>query len=418
LKIGAVIDMTSTRGLQDKKWFDLFAKLYNDAGGWKIGNDTYQVQMITYDSQGNTTTAKDELNRLVIQDGCKFIIGQISTGSAAVDTTVTEPNHVITIHEDLTNLAAGPQNQYFYTTGNFFGGATMYKIDTTMASLGYKSYVSVKPDNQVGRAMDPVLNLAWASAAPNIKYLGTVWVGMTTIDYGPIATKILSMNPDIADLMYEGFIPNSVPQTYRALYDVGYKGIILAGMMSDADLAAIVTQTGKAAVEGGMQSGMGLDPRKFQKDPRMLSIFDAYEKQYGKFETDGITETTGWFILEAAINATQSVDVDVIKNYLDNSPPPIQVASGRTTLFARADLGNYRTKSCAQSFPLGQILNGEVVPGPFVTTQDQYLVTILSQNMTAVYKAYWDKYGYPTFPAAEKGLSSIKWSDLGITGRD
>ena len=85
LKIGAVIDMTQSRGLQDKKWYDLIAKLYNDAGGWKIGNDTYQVQMITYDSQGNQTTAKDELTRLVLQDGCKFIIGQVSTGSAAVD---------------------------------------------------------------------------------------------------------------------------------------------------------------------------------------------------------------------------------------------------------------------------------------------------------------------------------------------
>ena len=59
LKFGAVLNMSSPRGLQDKKWYDLFAKLYNDAGGWKIGNDTYKVQIVTYDSQGNATTAKD-----------------------------------------------------------------------------------------------------------------------------------------------------------------------------------------------------------------------------------------------------------------------------------------------------------------------------------------------------------------------
>ena len=48
--------------------------------------------------------------------------------------------------------------------------------------------------------------------APNIKYLGTVWVNPSTIDYGPIATKIKSFNPDVVDLMYEGYIPNSVPK--------------------------------------------------------------------------------------------------------------------------------------------------------------------------------------------------------------
>jgi hypothetical protein len=91
---------------------------------------------------------------------------------------------------------------------------------------------------------------------------------------------------------------------------------------------------------------------------------------------------------------------------------------GLTQLFARADLGNTNTNTCAPSSPTGLIHDGKVVAGTWVAIQDQYLVSILSQNMTAVYKAYWDKYGYPTFPAAEKGLNSIKWSDLGITGHD
>ena len=217
LKIGAVIDMRNARGIQGKKWLDLFAKLYNDAGGWKIGNDTYKIQMVLYDSQGNTTTAKDELTRLVLQDGVKFVLGQISTGSAQVDTTITEPNHVITIHEDLTNLAAVPTNQYFYTTGNYFANALLYKIYVDMASKGTKSYVSVKPDNQVGRTMDPGLITAWALGAPNAKYLGTIWVDPNTIDYSPVATKVKSLNPDVVDLVYVGYIPNSIPQMYRAL---------------------------------------------------------------------------------------------------------------------------------------------------------------------------------------------------------
>jgi branched-chain amino acid transport system substrate-binding protein len=418
LKIGAVIDMRQARGLQDKKWFDLFAKLHNDEGGWKIGNDTYQVQMITYDSQGNVTTAKDLLTRLVLQDGCKFIIGQISTGSAEVDCTITEPNKVITIHNDLTNLGADPKYQYFYTTGNFFTGALSPQIAANMAKVGIKNYVSVKPDNQVGRSMDPSINAAWVMGAPNVKYLGTVWVAPTTIDYAPIATKVKSYNTDCVDLIYLGYLPNSVPQMYRALYDVGFKGLILPGLMSQADLDALVVQVGKAAVEGGMQSSMGLDPRTYKSTPRILYLTDAYVKEYGKFETDGIRDADQFSILEAVFNATQSVDTDVIKNYLDNKPPPIETLNGFTTLVARPDIGNYRTNVTSGSGPIGLISNGKVIAGPISACKDNYLATIMSMKLGDVYKAYWLKYGYPTWPASEKGMEVFHYTDLGITGQD
>ena len=37
-------------GIESKKWYELFAKLINEQGGWKIGADTYDVEMIIYDS--------------------------------------------------------------------------------------------------------------------------------------------------------------------------------------------------------------------------------------------------------------------------------------------------------------------------------------------------------------------------------
>ena len=415
LKIGAVIDMRQARGLQGKKWFDLLAKLVNNAGGWKIGNDTYQVQMVIYDSQGNQTTAKDELTRLVLQDGCKFIIGQISTGSAQVDCTVTEPNKVLVVHEDLTNQAAGPQNQYFYTTGNYFGNLTTYFIANTVASKGYKSYVSVKPDNQVGRSMDAALNAGWAMGAPNVKYAGTIWVDPNTIDYAPIATKIKSSGADVADLMYVGFIPNSVPQLYRALYDVGYKGLILPGLMSQADLDALVVQVGKAAVEGGMQSSMGMDPRLYVTDSRMLSIMDAYIQEYGKLETDAISDVGGFFFFEAAIKHTQSLDTDVIKNYLDNNPEPWQgFSTYKNILVARPDLGNTRTNLFLGGGPIGLISNGKVIAGPSMPSQDSYLFAIISNKVVEPFKNYWLQYGIPNFPDKGMVAPTIHFADLGV----
>jgi hypothetical protein len=218
--------------------------------------------------------------------------------------------------------------------------------------------------------------------------------------------------------MYLGYIPNSVPQLYRALYDVGYKGLILPGLMSQADVVALVVQVGKAAVEGGIQSGMGLDPRLYQTDKRMLSIMAAYEKEYGKFETDGITDTIQFLMLEYGINATQSVDVDVIKAFFDNDPPVFQSLGGWTKLVARPDAGNYRTNVLCGSGHNGIISDGKVVPGPVTTEKDQYLFTILSMKLLDYYKPYWVEKGYPKFSAWSKQYDTMTYNMLGITGAD
>jgi len=50
--------------------------------------------------------------------------------------------------------------------------------------------------------------------------------------------------------------------------------------------------------------------------------------------------------------------------------------------------------------------------------KDQYLVTVAANNLVEAYKPYWAEKGYPTFPEVEKAQSTMKWSDIGITGQD
>ncbi len=65
---------------------------------------------------------------------------------------------------------------------------------------------------------------------------------------------------------------------------------------------------------------------------------------------------------------------------------------------------------------MGIVKDGEIVPFSAITIKDHYLASIMSNNLVDVYKAYWEQYGYPTFPADQ--TSMIKFSDLGITGHD
>jgi hypothetical protein len=308
-----------------------------------------------------------------------------------------------------------PNIQYYYTT-NYFTNALQYKIASHMADYHFKSYVSVKPDSEIGHFADMMASASWNLAAPKVEKLGAVFVDPSTIDFGPVATKIASYHADVIDLLYLGMIPNSVPQIYRGLTDVGYRGVILPGIMSPNDLANLVATVGKASVEGG--EVFSQDPTGYQTNPRMVSYFDAYAAKYGQLDMDAISALNPMFLFEDAINGTRSIDVDVIKAYLDNLDHPVRGTLGWIGLFARPDLGNTRTICGGWSHPIQKITDGKLVNFSVVTLKDQYLFSVITSGKVDSFKAYWAQYGYPKFPAEEEAASILKFSNLGITGQD
>jgi branched-chain amino acid transport system substrate-binding protein len=411
LKIGSVQNLSVAMGLEPKKWLELFAKLINDAGGWKIGNDIYDIDMIVYDSAGDAAKAKSYLERLVLQDGVKFIMGS-PTSDPAIDTTVTEPNKVICLGLDTMGTSTDPKIQYYWTpNGMFFGRGLMYDMYKSLEETGkYKTYVSAKTDDMMGHAVDGMCNSAWKVAAPNIKYLDTVFYDSTTVDYAPIATKIKSMNPDILDCNYAG-----ATGLFNALYDVGFKGIILPAQVDPAMFDAVLTHCGKAFMEGWQFFLQ--DPRLYPNQPaETMAYLDAYTKEYGDFQTGGCMWVAYWFIFKDAIEHTQSLDVDVLKAYLDKSDHAVRTLTGMCQLFARPDANNLRTISGEPADFVATIKDGKIVPVQGIAIKDHYLASILSYGLVDVYKAYWDKYGYPKFPAEQTAV--IKFSNLGIQGKD
>jgi ABC-type branched-subunit amino acid transport system substrate-binding protein len=409
LKIGQSQAFNTPAGLQDKKWMDLFAKLYNDAGGWEIGGEKYKVEMICYDNQNDQAKAKNDLERLVFQDGCKIILR--GTQSPLTDVLVTDPNKVLVCGEDVTDQDSDPKIQYWFGGADtFWGRACTYIIDKDFLAKGAKTKVEVKQDNMMGHIFAGLLEPSAKAAGFTI--LPTVYYDPSTSDFGPIATKVKSLNPDVVGLMYN----ENWTAIMASLRDVGWKGFFVLGIPVESSLSAVYTKVGKEYVEGA--EGVVQDPTGYQKDPRMLSLLDAYAKEYGKLEFDDMLFTSRWFVLEDAINATQSVDPDVLKKYLENSPPASRTMLGFTQLFARPDKKNYRTTVSAMGHQVGIVKDGNWVAFQAVTVKDMYLFTIKLLGWGDTYKKYWEEYGYPTFPAEEKGKNTLNYSDFGISGQD
>lgn len=414
LKIAASVSLNGAMGIASKNWLELYAKLTNDAGGLKIGSDTYMIEFIIYDDQGDPTKSADNCKRAILEDGVKFWLAN-QAASPSMEIAITDPAKVINIGYDMTGAGAKPEVAYYWTVGGFFNSGLMYRVQKDVVAEGVKSYVSVKPDNEMGRFADMNLSNVWKLSGPDVKALDTIFVNPATVDFSAVATKAISSNPDCIDLAYLGLIPNAVPQMYRALADAGFKGIILPGIMSQDELDQLVQVVGKEVVEGGECPSYDTTD---QTDPRMRSFLDAYEQTYGGADITTTNVMDEMLVLEDALIRAGSIDPDAVKAALDEGNHPVQSLLGKIQLFARAEIDPSRASSAGGSNPIARIVDGKLTNFSFATVKDQYLVTIAANNLVEVYKPYWEQYGYPVFPESEASLNTMKWSDIGILGQD
>jgi branched-chain amino acid transport system substrate-binding protein len=395
LKIGTVAPLQLQQGIEIQKWMQLFTEDVNEQGGWKIGNDTYTLKSIVYDGGFNDPAkSRAAAERLVLQDGVKILLsnwGDISEQTCAV----TEANKVLNVGCDFTDATVTPNYNYFIRgSGVYFARGLSYTVVKDMMEQGGKVELSVGGDDEQGK----VGNMMWGKAAEMAGM--TVLPGLVyprdTTDFSSLATKIMSLDPrpDHIDLSF--VVGDQITQIISALYDAGYKGTVAPYNLNPNILANIIAKTGKEYIEGW--EFLNFDPRGVTDDRKIVALIDKYTEKYGEFRSEGAFWVAPWFFFEDAVLNTQSVDVEVLREYLQNSKAGVRTLDGYSQLFARPDVENLKTIDVAPGHGVGIIKDGNMELLKTVSVQDQYLVSIKVYGLEDVYNAYWAKAGKPTFP--------------------
>ncbi len=393
LRVGALLSLDSIQGVEMKKWLQLFAKLYNDAGGWKIGETTYRVEPMFYDvGMWDATKSRSAVEKAVLQDKVKYLV--CNWGDIPAETlSVTEPNKVLWLGLDFVDDSVKPTLNYAVRAqGLFFAQGLFYYICQDYIKQGAKSVLVVCPDTQQGHVGAQLVGATATTAGMQV--LDPIFFSADTADFSPIATKIASQKPDAVFFSYVAGA--SLINAIGALKDTGWKGFILPGELDGETLNNLVAKVGKEYVEG-METG-SYDPRPVEKDPQTLNYIDAYQQQYGDWHSEGCFWIGPWFIFEDAINATQSTDVDTLVAYLTSSKKGVRTLTGYSQLFARPDLQNYKTVDSAPGHYIGVVRDGKFEYLETIACKDQYLSSIKVYGLKDVYQKYWDEYGYPEFP--------------------
>jgi len=91
--LGAAVSITgkySTNGKNTKDGYDLAVKRINEMGGVKVGGKSYKLSIVYYDDESTPARGAQLAERLIGQDGVKFVLGPYSSGLTKAIAPVTE----------------------------------------------------------------------------------------------------------------------------------------------------------------------------------------------------------------------------------------------------------------------------------------------------------------------------------------
>lgn len=91
--LGSAISFTgkyATNGIHAKNGYDLAVKMINEAGGVTVDGKSYKLKVIYYDDESTPARTGQLLERLINQDGIKYVLGPYSSATTKAAAPVTE----------------------------------------------------------------------------------------------------------------------------------------------------------------------------------------------------------------------------------------------------------------------------------------------------------------------------------------
>jgi branched-chain amino acid transport system substrate-binding protein len=200
LKIGVIAPLTgggAPWGMAASESVKIAAAEANAAGGIKVGDKTYDVEVISYDDHYKAADAIAAYNRLVNQDSVKFVIVSTSPSTLALAPSL-EVDRVLMLTTAGVEKAVDPENSFQIRTISILRDYVPPTVAWVRQNTQAKTVVIVNPNDESGWYSTNVSQAAYKENGFDI--LGSEVFERTQKDFQPLMTKIVAMTPDIIEL--------------------------------------------------------------------------------------------------------------------------------------------------------------------------------------------------------------------------
>jgi len=308
--------------------------------GIKIGDDTYKIDVVTFDDQKDPKRAIAGMEKMA-QEGIHYVVGpNVDDGAAAVR-PVAEKNNIIYFPYAFPQaLYTKPaSNAVLGMIANYQSGPAIYKFLKENKNVKTIAFVA-------GNESDPLSQRDGGVAAANALGLKVLAANDTyqndTRDFTPVLTPIVKLKPDL--LVLSGVAPGNAPLLVRAARELGYTGLISTETAQDAK----VLEEGAGDLAEGFISVGGASTPEI-RSPAMEEFIKRYTKMFGEYNDESNTKVYALeYIVDTLKANPKAIDsVDEFKKTIDSfsAPNPFVKSGGELKYVGTTSFGQKRQVS-------------------------------------------------------------------------
>ncbi|HEX4298946.1 MAG TPA: ABC transporter substrate-binding protein [Devosia sp.] len=335
--VGVTSGPDAAWGTSNVRSMQTLADIWNAAGGVKIGDKTYDVDIVTFDDQADPKVAIQGMEKMA-EEGIHYVVGPNVDDTAAAVRPPAEKNNIMYFPYSFpkTLYTAPAENAVLGMIANYQSGPAIYKY--LMDNKGVKSVAFLAANESDALSQRD-------SGAAAAKALGLNVVAATdtypsdTTDFAPVVGPIVGLKPDL--LVLSGVAPATAPLVIRAAREAGYTGLISTETAQDAN----VLKEGAGDLANGFISVGGASTPEIASD-QMKAFVAAYTKKFGEYNDESNTKVYALEYIVDTIKADPAA-IDDIKEFqktMDtfSAPNPYLKGDAKLTYVGDTSFGQKR----------------------------------------------------------------------------
>ncbi len=313
--VGVTSGPAAAWGTSNVRSMQTLAEMWNAAGGVKIGDKTYDLDIVTFDDQKDPKLAIQGMEKMA-SEGIHYVVGpNVDDGAAAVRPVAEKNNIIYFPYAFPKSLYQAPaSNAVLGMIANYQSGPAIYKYLKDSKGVKTVAFVAANesdPLSQRDGGVEAAKALGLDVVASQDTYAND------TTDFTPVLTPIVSLKPDL--LVLSGVAPANAPLLIRAARELGYTGLISTETAQDAG----VLKEGAGELANGFISVGGASTPEIASDT-MKAFVAAYTKKFGEYNDESNTKVYALQYIVDTLKADPAAidNIDEFKKTIDTFSAP------------------------------------------------------------------------------------------------
>jgi branched-chain amino acid transport system substrate-binding protein len=350
--VGVTSGPAAAWGISNQRSMETRAAWLNETGGVKIGDATYDIEIVAFDDQKDPKRAIAGMEKMA-QDGIHYVVGpNVDDGAAAVR-PVAEQNGIIYFPYAFPKELYTPpaSNAILGMVANYQSGPAIYKYLAENKGVKKVAFVAANESDPLSQRDSGVA----AAKALGLEVVSdSVTYQVDTTDFTPVLLPVIQSRPDL--LVLSGVSPANAPQLIRSARELGYEGLISTETAQDATVLA----EGAGELANGFISVGGASTPELASDA-MNEFVERYTKMFGEYNDESNTKVYALEYIIETLKANPAAidDVEEYKKTIDTFSAPNPFMKGDATLHYVGDTSFGQKRQVAVPLVVNEFKDGK-----------------------------------------------------------